>query len=295
MKLMKPVFLFTLFIAAVVGAIGHGYSPVVAANIGVTAAVNKQAKSTLPTGRVRQVVLGNKVIFKERINTSGTGLVQVLFVDGSTVTVGADAELVIDEFIYNPAKGRGKLVVSFGKGVMRFVGGKISKKKDSVSIRTTVGTAGIRGGMANIAVDGQKGIFTFLFGDELIFTGLAGQRRRIYQAGYTLLAERAGRSDYSRLLIRRTKRGEIELFQDQLAGKRGQRGGARRGPTDQSVAFGPVPPLNSQIPLPRVKPMTNPQTVKASPLPTIENDLLDPSNSIDPRTLDMYPYTNPYP
>jgi len=293
MKIFSSVFL----VFATVWVMSFFAMPAMASsNIGVTAAVNKQAKSTLPSGRVRQVVLGNKVIFKERIDTSGTGLVQILFVDGSTLTVGAKASLVIDEYVYDPAKGRGKLAVSFGKGVMRFIGGKISKNKDSVTVRTTVGTVGIRGGMANIFIDGRKGVFSFLYGHELIFIGLGGQRKRIYQPGYTLLVERAGGNGYSRLLVRRTKRGETEFFQRKLAGKRGQRGGARRGPTNAFVANGPLPPYNSQIPLPRIKPKTNPSTVKATPMPVIENDLLDPSNSIDPHTYDNYFfYNNPYP
>ncbi len=250
-------------------------------HVGVAAAVNKQAKSTLPSGQVRTVVLGNRVIFKERINTTGTGLVQILFTDGSTLMVGANASLVIDQYVYNPAKGTGKLAVSFGKGVMRFVGGKLSKNKGGVTIRTTVGTAGIRGGMANIAITGGTGIFSFLFGADLTFVGLDGQRRRIYQAGYTLLAERQGRTGYARLVIRRTKRGDTEFFQTRLAGKFGQRGGARRGPTNGGVGNGPFPPHNSKVPIPQIFPKTNPQTVEATPLDQIEDDLIDMSNAFD--------------
>ena len=139
--------------ALVCGALSFSaISSFAGSHVGVAAAVNKQAKSTLPSGRVRTMVLGNRVIFKERINTAGTGLVQILFTDGSSLTVGANASLVIDQYVYNPAKGTGKLAVSFGKGVMRFVGGKLSKNKGGVTIRTTVGTAGIRGGMANIEI-----------------------------------------------------------------------------------------------------------------------------------------------
>ena len=290
MKYFKPGFVFSVLCCAIVGALSFGGLPAKAAsNIGVTAAVNQQAKSTLPSGRVRNVVLGNRVIFKERINTSGTGLVQILFSDGSTMTVGANASLVIDEYVYDPAKGKGKLAVSFGKGVMRFIGGKLSKNKGGVSIRTAIGTTGIRGGMANIAVDRKKGIFSLLFGHELNFVGLGGQRQRVYKSGYTLLAERNGANGYKRLLARRTTSAETNFFQQILTGRRGQRGGARRGPTSGSVANGPVPPHNSLIPLPRIKPLTSPQTVQASPLPKLENDLFDLSNSFDYH-IETYPY-----
>ncbi|HHI82787.1 MAG TPA: hypothetical protein ENJ99_06505, partial [Rhizobiales bacterium] len=78
-----------------------------AVNVGVTAAVNPSALGTLPSGSVRTMVLGSKVVFKQRIDTSSGGLVQVLFTDGSTITVGPSASLVIDEYIYNPNKGTG--------------------------------------------------------------------------------------------------------------------------------------------------------------------------------------------
>ncbi len=291
MKFFKIKFLFVVGMAL---TLCGGGAVNAASNIGVTAAVNKQARSTLPSGRVRTVVLGNRVIFKERINTGGSGLVQILFVDGSSLTVGPNASLVIDQFVYNPAKGTGKLAVSFGKGVMRFVGGKISKKKGGVTIRTTVGTAGIRGGMANIAVTGKKGVFSFLFGKELSFKGPNGQTRRIYQSGYTLLAERNGSGGFSRLIIRRTERGDTDFFQRRLAGNHGQKGGARRRPTNGLVANGPFPPHNSLVPLPRIKPIIPPWTVVATPLPELENGLIDLSNAFDPPQGTYYPYPSPY-
>ena len=69
----------------------------------------------------------------------GEGLVQILLRDGSTFTVGANSDLVIDEFVYDPQAGSGKLVASFGKGVARFVGGKLSKKPGGVTVKTPVG------------------------------------------------------------------------------------------------------------------------------------------------------------
>ena len=72
---------------------------------------------------------------------------QVLLVDGSTFTVGPGSDLVIDKFVYDPKKGTGQIVASFSKGVMRFVGGKISKNDDGVTVKTPAGALAIRGGM----------------------------------------------------------------------------------------------------------------------------------------------------
>lgn len=282
MKFLKMSY-SSLLLAAIAGSalLSDQTTAYAASDVGVAAAVNRQARGTLPSGQVRTMVLGERIIFKQRINTSGSGLVQILFTDGSALTVGANASLVIDEYVYNPNKGTGKLAVSFGKGVMRFVGGKLSKKKGGVTVRTTVGTAGIRGGMANIAVNRGKGVFSFLFGDELSFTGLNGQRRRLYQPGYTLLAEPGTGDNYKRLVTRRTLRGDTAFFQARLSGRRNQKGGARRKPTNDMVANGPFPPHNSLIPLPRIKPRTIPKTIVATPLPDLERDRLDLSNGFN--------------
>src|SRR5688572_6726378 len=83
--------------------IGHA-----AQTVGTTAAVNPQAHGTPPGGATRTLVLGNDVVFKERIDTSGEGLVQVLLVDGTTLTVGPGSRLIIDEYVYDPNSGTGK-------------------------------------------------------------------------------------------------------------------------------------------------------------------------------------------
>src|SRR6476660_10554281 len=72
--------------------------------------------------------------YNQRINTSGSGVVQVLLVDGSTFTVGTGSDLVIDKFVYDPKKNKGEIVATFGKGVLRFVGGKISKNEGGVKV-----------------------------------------------------------------------------------------------------------------------------------------------------------------
>jgi hypothetical protein len=105
-----------------------------APEIGVAAAVNPQATGHPTDGSARTIVLGEKLTFNERVETSDGGLVQVLLLDGSTFTVGPNSDLVIDQFVYDPATGKGKLVATFSKGVMRFIGGKLSKNEGGVQV-----------------------------------------------------------------------------------------------------------------------------------------------------------------
>ena len=93
-----------------------------AAKVGVTAAVNTDARGRAPGAAPRVLALGNTVVFNEEITTDGSGLVQILLLDGTTFTVGPNSQLTIDEFVYNPATGDAKVVASLTKGAFRFVG-----------------------------------------------------------------------------------------------------------------------------------------------------------------------------
>ena len=95
----------------------------------------------------RVISIGQSVVFNQEINTDGTGLVQILLLDGTTFTVGPNSRIVIDEFVYNPAAGEARVVASVTKGAFRFIGGQTSRKSGGATINTPVGTIGIRGAM----------------------------------------------------------------------------------------------------------------------------------------------------
>jgi len=136
--------------------------------VGVAAAVKPEATSQPPGGETATLNIGKAVLYNERIDTSGSGVVQVLLLDGSTFTVGPGSSLVIDKFVYNPSSGKGSLVASFSKGALRFVGGKLSKQEQGIAIKTPAGALTVRGGIALMAVDGpNRAAFACVFGDFL--------------------------------------------------------------------------------------------------------------------------------
>jgi hypothetical protein len=159
-------------------------SPALADKVGVAAAVKPDAFSGGD-----QVRIGNSIFFNQRINTSGTGLVQVLLVDGSTFTVGPGSDLVIDKFVYDPKKNEGEVVATFSKGVLRFVGGKISKHEGGVKINTPSGALAIRGGMAFM----DDHLYAFVYNDEMVYRSNTGVVSRVFQIGNGIELTAAGR------------------------------------------------------------------------------------------------------
>lgn len=244
--------------------------PASAVEVGVAAAVNRAAFGTPPGGNRTTKVLGDNVIYNERIETSTGGLVQVLLVDGSTFTVGANSDLVIDEFVYDPNAGTGKLVASFSKGVARFVGGKLSKNQGGVTVKTPVGTIGIRGGIANLNLSGNNPTFSLLFGKELNFLGTNGQHLRVYESGYTLNVNQLGAAS-----IRRTTQEDLGQVQSAMTSRNGQRGGASRSPTDDSVSGSGFVSSNSGLGLINTLPRPKPEVVLSTKFSDVDDTLIN--------------------
>ena len=126
------------------------------ASVGVAGAVNPRAVGQAPTGPVEQLVIGHNVVRNEKISTFNKGKVQLIFADQSTLTLGENSEIVIDEFVYDPQKQAGTMTATMTTGVLRYVGGKISKKND-VSFLTPSGAVTVRGGIALIKVAPKPG------------------------------------------------------------------------------------------------------------------------------------------
>jgi len=125
-------------------------------NVGVTGAVNPHAVGQAPAGSVEQLAIGQNVVRNEKISTFNKGQVQLIFSDQSTLTLGENSEIVIDEFVYDPQKQAGSMTATVTTGVLRYVGGKISKKND-VSFLTPSGVVTVRGGIALIKVSDKPG------------------------------------------------------------------------------------------------------------------------------------------
>lgn len=155
-----------------------------ALKIGSIGAVDTMATGQQQGGATETLVIGADVFRNQTVRTDATGLVDILFADESTITIGHHAELVLDDFAYDPDAQRGNLAVQLSDGAMRFIGGKISKTTP-VKINAPTATLTIRGGigMANFPRGGQ-GLAAFFYGIEMTVTGRDGILRSISQPGF---------------------------------------------------------------------------------------------------------------
>ena len=119
--------------------------------IGTVAAINPAMAGTPPGSERRTLALGLGVIQNERVETQGEGSGQLLFVDQSTLTVAPNSDIVLDKFVYDPDQQAGEMAVTMTKGVLRLIGGRITKNNPA-TIKTPTATIGVRGGMALVIV-----------------------------------------------------------------------------------------------------------------------------------------------
>lgn len=96
-------------------------------------------------GQARALVVNSEIFFKDRCRSGPGARLQATLKDGTQLTLGENATLVIDEFVYDPSKP-GTLSLSVPKGAFLFVGGRVEEQTGAkVRIHTPVGILTVRG------------------------------------------------------------------------------------------------------------------------------------------------------
>jgi hypothetical protein len=143
---------------------------VFAEEVGIVSAVNPSAHGQPPGLQTKILELGEQLIFKEHLKTDANGSLQIAFLDKSTLSVGPNSDLTIDEFVYSPSTNQGKMTLTITKGVMRFVGGEVSHAGNA-EIKTPTATIGLRGAAGTISVNSSgDSTYNHLFGKASVKT-----------------------------------------------------------------------------------------------------------------------------
>lgn len=124
-----------------------------AAGIGTVKTANGEARLERG-GKGIQATVGLAVEKNDEVVTGADGSVGITFVDQTMITVGPDAHVVIDDYLYAPNDGQLSFVARLMQGTLFYVSGLIAKTEpDAVTLATPDGTVGIRGTRVAIKVD----------------------------------------------------------------------------------------------------------------------------------------------
>ena len=126
-------------------AVLHGPCLAQAQPIGYVKTVSGDAWVT-DAGRQVKAVAGTPVQLGSRLRTASGASMGLTLKDNTVLSFGPDTELVVDEFVYEPARGRLGLVASLARGTLSYISGVIAKlRPDAVSVKTPSGLIGVRG------------------------------------------------------------------------------------------------------------------------------------------------------
>lgn len=110
-----------------------------------------------------QIGSGEPIYMGDQIATGAGGGLQVMLLDQTVMTLGQNAKMTVDEMVYDPKSGAGKLNFNVSQGAFRFVSGQIAKANpENVKITTPLATIGIRGTIVGGAVDGNNAVVALL-------------------------------------------------------------------------------------------------------------------------------------
>jgi hypothetical protein len=101
-------------------------------------AIIKRGKDTI------QIAKGTLIKVNDKVETKN-GKVKIVFKDDTNVTVTESSSLIIDDFVYDPKSGAGKLGLKAAAGTVRYVSGSIAKDPKNVKINTPTAAIAVRG------------------------------------------------------------------------------------------------------------------------------------------------------
>jgi|GEM_PF-3196591 len=117
-----------------------------ATEIGQVDSLTGTVKATGADGTTVDLGVGSSVFQGDTLETSPDGSINIVFLDGTTFSLGSDTTMVLDELIYDPAQNEGSLVTSVVTGTFVFITGEIAGMgDDAMQVETPSGTIGIRG------------------------------------------------------------------------------------------------------------------------------------------------------
>ncbi len=258
-------------------------APARSQSIGVTSATTGEPLGKPPAELERVLRVGIDLQAGELVTTGAEDRAHLLFLDGTALTVGPQARLTLDRFVYDNDRRLGALSLTATQGVFRLVGGRISKTVP-ITIDTPSGTIGIRGGIMLFKVEPTETTATFVFGYRMTMTS-RGQTQTVTTPGWQVstlagqvptapvLAPRAAFSDQMRRLegpggrpadgtadraaqssgFADRNSGMGPDFRGPVQGGPGPRNGDRMGPRTMNDPFSrlPLPPGAGDSPPPR--------------------------------------------
>jgi outer membrane immunogenic protein len=157
----------------------HAIGALAQSPIGSASSIQNRVEGIIGDG-TQTIAAGGSVFQNERVRTGEMSQAQFVFLDRTNLGVGPKSEVTLNEFVYNPNRGSGKIVIEAGRGVFRFVTG--SQNPRNYEIKTPIATIGVRGTEFQLLVES----------DFIVLALVRGAVRVVTTAGRVVVLNRVG-------------------------------------------------------------------------------------------------------
>jgi len=105
-------------------------------------------------GQTQKAAVGTPVHVGSLLRTGAQSSLGVTFKDETVMSFGPNTELTVDDYLYEPSRGKLRMNSKLAKGSLNYVSGVIAKlQPDAVSVQTPSGLIGVRGTQFLIKVE----------------------------------------------------------------------------------------------------------------------------------------------
>lgn len=119
--------------------------PAMAEVAGTVSRIQAGASATT-AGRTWALARESIINTNDTVRTGPDARLEITLRDGTRITLGENAELIVDTFVYRPDASTRQILVSVTAGAFRFISGKVGKLRgDDMTVRTSVASIGVRG------------------------------------------------------------------------------------------------------------------------------------------------------
>lgn len=253
------------------------------ARVGVTSETDGDPVGKPPVDAERILRVGIDIQADELITTRQDDRAHVVFLDGTSVTLGPNAQIKIDKFVYDPDKKLGDIALSVTSGVFRVVGGKISKAR-AITVTTPSAIIGLRGGIALFDVGAAETTARFLFGISMVVSA-HGRSETASRAGSEIVTRAGGfpgnpsvipAGSLTPALARLEGRPNSAARRDGTPDERARQSGFSAQNSDRGIISPPPDAFATRTPFAAVDAVSNagaqrgqPASIAASPAPVV--------------------------
>ena len=176
--------LFVIAVIALIAIFGIAKMPAQAADAIGQLVKLRDAVVVTRAGADRPATAGMALALHDTIKTGAKARAQIAFADGSTVTLGQNSALVVDQYALDPSTGSRNVLLSVLSGAANAVVTKSGQGYFDYQIRTTDGYSAVRGTNWIVAVQDTTTRMVVISG--LVEVGSKTGNRVVCEAGETV-------------------------------------------------------------------------------------------------------------